>query len=255
MERYIKGAEPFELGAGRRGCLLIHGFTGSPYEVRPLGETLAAAGYRVSGPALAGHATDPADLDRTSWRDWVRSADEALTALRSECGTVFVAGLSMGGLVAARLSVKRPADVSALAILAAPLYLTGENALFVAASLLTPLRFVVPSVKKTPEKDERLRAIRERNPSYDCVPTRAAASFGAFMVRSRLTIRRVRQPALLVFSRADQDVPYGNVHLFACGLGSKVVRKVSLDDSAHLMTLDREAGRICSEVRRFFDEF
>ncbi|MBI5527460.1 MAG: alpha/beta fold hydrolase [Deltaproteobacteria bacterium] len=255
MERYIKGAEPFELGGGRRGCLLIHGFTGSPYEVRPLGESLAAAGYRVFGPVLAGHATDPADLDRTSWRDWVRSADEALTLLRADCDTVFVAGLSMGGLVASRLAAERPSDVAAVAILAAPLYLTGENGLFVAAALLSPLRFVVPRVKKTLEKDERLRAIRERNPSYDCVPTRAAASFGAFMVRSRFSIRRVRQPALLVFSRADQDVPYGNVHLFAWGLGSSVVRKVTLEDSAHLMTLDHEADRVCAEVRRFFDEF
>lgn len=254
MATYIKGAEPFELGeTGGRGCLLVHGFTGSPYEMRPLGEHLAAAGYRVSAPALAGHATDPADLDRTTWRDWVGSADDALTALRARCPAVFVAGMSMGGLVAAELAAARPADVTAVAILAAPLWLSGLNGMFVTAARFTPLRRVLPSIAKPAETDPRLREIRANNPSYDRVPTRAAGAFWDFMWRMRRRARDVRAPALVIYSRTDGDVPFVNARLMARTLGSEEIRRVTLDDSAHLMLLDRDAPRVCGEVRAFFD--
>ena len=35
---------PFTLGKGEDACLLVHGFTGSPWDLRPLGEALAARG-------------------------------------------------------------------------------------------------------------------------------------------------------------------------------------------------------------------
>src|SRR5437764_946463 len=47
--------QPFRIRGGTRGCLLIHGFAGTPPEMRGLGEYLAAAGYDVMGPLLAGH--------------------------------------------------------------------------------------------------------------------------------------------------------------------------------------------------------
>ena len=253
MARYIQGAEPFDLGEGGRGCLLVHGFTGSPYEMRPLGEHLARAGYRAAGPALAGHATDPADLDRTTWRDWVRSADDALSMLRERCPTVFVAGLSMGGLVAAELAAARPHDVTAVAILAAPLWLGGLNGMFVTAARFTPLRFILPAIAKPVEADPVLAAIRAHNPSYDRVPTRAAAQFWDFMWHMRRRIRQVRAPALVIYSRADGDVPFINARWMGRRLGSAEIRRVTLDNSVHLMTLGRDAPRVCGEVQAFFD--
>ena len=40
---------------GPRGVLCLHGFTGTPFEVRPLAEALAGRGYTVLAPVLAGH--------------------------------------------------------------------------------------------------------------------------------------------------------------------------------------------------------
>jgi carboxylesterase len=41
-------------GAGRGAALCLHGLTGTPYQVRPIGEALAAAGIAAIGPALPG---------------------------------------------------------------------------------------------------------------------------------------------------------------------------------------------------------
>jgi len=50
------GAEPFFLSGSRCGCLLVHGFTGTPKEMRWMGENLHSQGYTVLGIRLSGHA-------------------------------------------------------------------------------------------------------------------------------------------------------------------------------------------------------
>src|SRR4051812_28032023 len=78
----LPGAESFFLPGGPTGVLLLHGFTSSPAEVRPLGDFLAAQGYTVYSPLLAGHGTAPEDLRGTTWRDWVASAEAGEEVLR-----------------------------------------------------------------------------------------------------------------------------------------------------------------------------
>ncbi len=43
------------------GCLLVHGFTGTPQNVRPLADYLARRGLAVSAPRMPGHGTTVAD--------------------------------------------------------------------------------------------------------------------------------------------------------------------------------------------------
>src|SRR2546427_383316 len=91
---------PFRLepAGARSAVLLLHGFTGSPWEVRPLGESLAARGYCVLGPRLPGHGTDPEAMLYVTHLDWEREAESALASLKN-FDRVFVAGLSMGALL------------------------------------------------------------------------------------------------------------------------------------------------------------
>src|SRR4029077_21197105 len=89
-------AKPFRIDRGPVSCLLLHGLTGTPYEMRDLGEALAAAGVSVSCPLLPGHGTDVRDLARTTWRDWEAAALAEFDALGPKSGSRFVCGLSMG---------------------------------------------------------------------------------------------------------------------------------------------------------------
>jgi carboxylesterase len=72
----IPTAEPFFFQGNKIGCLLIHGFTGAPKEMRWLGEYLANQGYTVLGVRLAGHATRPEDMRRMNWEDWAVSVED-----------------------------------------------------------------------------------------------------------------------------------------------------------------------------------
>jgi carboxylesterase len=107
----------------RRGVLCIHGFTGSPYEMRGLGEALAKRGMTVRGMALPGHATRIEDLYEKTWRDWVEGVTAEFDGLAGRCDRVAVVGQSLGGLLALYLATLRaPAAVVSLA---APLWLEG----------------------------------------------------------------------------------------------------------------------------------
>src|SRR5215469_2208865 len=108
---------PFDFAGDRRGVLLLHGFTGTPFEVRPLGERLARRGLTIVGPVVPGHCTSARSLEGTTWHDWEAGATAALDGLRARCDRVAVAGLSMGGLLAARLAFLRPQQIDALVLM------------------------------------------------------------------------------------------------------------------------------------------
>ena len=104
---------PFELPGKRPACLLIHGFTGTPWDVRPLGEALARAGHAVRAVRLPGHGTTPRAMLEAGAPDWLLACDEALAELP---GTqVAVAGLSLGALLALVLAARHPRRVAAVA--------------------------------------------------------------------------------------------------------------------------------------------
>src|SRR5881409_299059 len=108
--------------AGSRplGCLLVHGFTATPEEMRPLGEALAARGFPVRAVCLAGHGTDLAGLARTGWADWFASVTDGLARLQAEVPRVAVTGMSLGGLLALHLAATRPATVEGLVLCGTP---------------------------------------------------------------------------------------------------------------------------------------
>jgi carboxylesterase len=89
--------------------LVLHGFTGNPSSVRPLAEALVCAGVDVEMPRLPGHGTTIEDMMTTAWDDWFATALAGFDDLAGRCGSVVVAGLSMGGLLTLAVGMERPA--------------------------------------------------------------------------------------------------------------------------------------------------
>lgn len=105
------GHEPFRLvradadrsadGSPLRGALLVHGFAGSPRELRGLAAVLAASGWIVEVPLLPGHGPAFRDIAEYRVEDWVAAVEEAADSLRASGVTeLLVAGHSVGGSLA-----------------------------------------------------------------------------------------------------------------------------------------------------------
>ena len=92
----------------KTGVLMIHGFTGGPFEVAPFRQYLRSrTDWKIVVPVLAGHELDP-EIREASAKSWIMSAEIELRKLLKEMDEVIVVGFSMGGLIAMYLSLRYP---------------------------------------------------------------------------------------------------------------------------------------------------
>ncbi len=116
--------QPFIHQGGAPAALLIHGFMGSPAEMRPLGQRLHEVGWTVEGLQLPGFANQIDTLFERHSLDWQRAAVDAVEGLRDSHRPVMLVGYSMGAAVA--LSAARQTNVDAL-VLIAPFWKVGNR--------------------------------------------------------------------------------------------------------------------------------
>lgn len=112
----FNGAEhqPFHLMGGPQAALLIHGFPGTPAEMRPLGDALHAAGWTAHGLLLPGFGPQIETLLQRRQEDWSAAVAESLRALRREHDQVLLVGYSLGGALALAAAADDPPDGLAL---------------------------------------------------------------------------------------------------------------------------------------------
>jgi carboxylesterase len=249
----LEKTAPFELGRGEDACLLLHGFTGSPWDVRPLGEALAARGLYVRAIQLPGHGTTPEALLHVSHRDWLQAAAHALLALRDYRRT-FVAGLSMGALLALRLAADYPERVQGLALVAPAVRFQGPK-----MWLLKRLRHagllerVKPWVEKTGTDLSDPAALAEA-PILPAFPSVRLQDLWTLQDEAMETLPRVRCPALVAVAEQDHVVDPAGGRLLVRGLtASPQVRYISLKDGFHIIPRDKGGPLLASEVGSFLE--
>jgi carboxylesterase len=263
----IKPSE-FHLRGGRAGVLLIHGLTGTPTEMRFVGNGLNRAGFTVLGMQLAGHCGDEADLLATGWRDWYASVVAAAGRLQHEVDHLFVAGLSMGAVLALKLAIDRPDEVDGVGLYGTTFFHDGW-----ATPPLGRLAFLLPlgvrlgigrnkvSMESPPYgiKDERIRnrivaamlAGDSEAAGLAGFPWPSLAEFQRLSSHVRNRISRVRAPCVIVHSSDDDIASLRNVRIVQRGARAPV-ETVLLDDSYHMVTVDRQRGELIERSAGFF---
>lgn len=241
----LPGAGAYWFEGNDVGCLLIHGFTGTPQNVRPLADYLARRGLAVSAPRMPGHGTTADDLDRTGPEEWLAAAEEALAEMRGRCETVFVAGISLGGTLTLELARRHP-DLPGIVVMAAP---------------VLPLEALEPVVKD-PDRPKSIPApwstvgvltedVGVGGIAYLEMPLGALERGMQLMTTVREGLADVRSPALLLYGDADQIVDKANGPFVLDGIGSTDKRLLPLADSSHEVTLDVDRERVMVEVYDF----
>ncbi len=252
ITQYIHGAEPFFHRGNSVGCLLLHGFTGTPNEMRELGTRLHAHGYTVHGPALAGHATKIEDMLPTRWDDWYRTATEAYDQLSETCETIFAIGLSLGGMLALHLAAHRA--VSGVVGIGTPASV--KNWKIFPFRILPPLFRLMPTIKKnlarSDAQDPNLNGNHIRYMEY---PTLAAASMiRDFFPHVMNDLRDVRAPALLFQAHGDRVVPRRSMETIHAKLGSREKEMVWLERGGHQVLEDYDKEKASEQIARFIHD-
>jgi carboxylesterase len=239
----IDQVQPFAFDRGPIGCVLLHGFTAAPKEMRSLGDYLAARNYTVRGVRYAGHGTSPQDLARTTWRDWVASAEAAVAELRGCCTQVWSIGLSLGGLISLHLAERQLVDgVCAIA----PAIFPPDRRMALARLLVS---FMPYSHKDLADLQDPI-ALAE-HADYDLFPTRAVAELNALMRHTRRRLTQIDVPLLLIFARHDRVVSLNALQTIWSRVASTDKQQLILERGGHIVTEDYDKEIAFAAIEQF----
>jgi carboxylesterase len=245
---------PIAWGDGERGVLLIHGLTGTPYEVRPFARALAQRGFAVRAPRLRGH-DDLHTLETVTWRQWYAGVEAAFDELRDggRRRTV-VLGFSLGALLALRLAALRPRELHGLVSVSVPLSMPGwqKSAIFALARMRRhPWLGGLVGVLPRAGPDVRIEREFRSSPSLRAFPWPALAELAALQDEVGELLPLVRAPLLLLHGAYDHVAPPEGSARVAQRVGSVTVRRILLPSSFHIVALDLDRARACAEVVEF----
>jgi len=239
--RIIPGCEPLFLKGGPTACLLLHGFTNSPYELRAMGEYLHKEGYTVSIPLIPGHGTIPEDLREKKWVEWYENIKAELFNLRKKYNRVFIVGFSMGASLALHLSAHY--EVNAVVTLAPVLYLKNKFSF-----LSHFIHLIFPYSKKLSGPDIKADV---KTVSYSKIPTKSLSELLKFSRHLREDLQDIYAPVMIVYARKDHVVDNKSANEIYKRISSKNKRILELQESFHIMTLDVEKDKVFIEIADF----
>ena len=241
----VTGADPFLFVGNNKGILLVHGYTGTPAEMRELGEKLNKDGYTTMGVLLPGHGTRPEDITGVTWKQWYEAVENAYYELSKNCTEISVVGMSMGSLLtlvaADRLPVKK------IVLMSAPIFLFDWRIRF-----LWILKFFIPVIKK------RVRIIdaQERfNIAYDCLPVSGVEEITKLIKYCKKeVIPSVCVPCLIVQSKNEHTVRPKSANFIYNQIGSKIKKLFWLENSKHVLTLYEDRDKVYEAIKKFLKE-
>ena len=239
-------APSFFYPEGKTGVLFIHGFTASPQEMQPLALHLRQQGFTCLGVRLAGHGTNEQDLLSTSWRDWYESALQGLCELEKHCESIFVVGLSMGGLLATLLARDYPQRICGLSLLG-PAFYPNSRFLFMAPWL----RFFIKAIHKGEASKKYIDG--HGLFSYPSMPLPALAQLYQLIKEARRAWPHITRPTQITMGKHDHTVkPSSAIDLFN-RLGSTAKDLVYLSNSGHILTVEPDAPCLFAAVFKFLN--
>jgi carboxylesterase len=235
------------LPGGPSGVVLVHGYTGTPMELRPLGDYLAAQGFTVLGVRLPGHGSTWQDLEQTTWPEWYEAVVRGVQKLQDCCENVSVAGLSLGGLLAIKAAAELP--LASVVLMSTPIYVRDWR-----APLVKYLQFFIRRLKRHKYNGTALR--QRYDFSYAEMPTKPLPSLFALRDLCRDEyLPQVTVPALVIQSKVEHTVKPASAQFIYDELSSRNKQLLWLQQSGHVLTLDEESPLVCAAVGTFLKEY
>lgn len=235
-------AQPFYHPGDETGCLVLHGFTGTPANIRVVADKLAEAGYTVYAPLLSGHGTTLRDMDAQTGAVWVNDALQAYDKLMNAgCTRIFLLGLSMGGILCALTAQERRCD--GLVLMSTPFRMRRylKNAMRVSPAV----RFLIT---------ERGGARHTQDPyaqGYPGVPLRKLRDLDELTLRARGGLYKLECPILILQSELDTRVDLKSVPIAQYGVRSTDVTTILLHHSPHGCSYGPERDAVAAYCLEF----
>jgi carboxylesterase len=239
-----ENAKDFYFPGNKTGILLIHGFTGSPSEMRYLGDYLKDRNFSVRGVLLKGHGTSPEDMKKTNHKDWIKSAEDGYLELSESCDEIFVVGFSMGGAIALHLA--RKYDIKGVVSLATPIRILNRQ--YYIGAIVKYLSFAIGRQPKI---------VKQKDPfiiNYDRTSIKCIISLIQLINMVKLDLHKVEKPILIMQSYGDGTVHPSSANFIYKRVASTDKSIIFLHKSGHVITCDCEKEQVFDEIHNFINK-
>ncbi len=232
------------------GFLLIHGFTGTHFDMEPLEIFLKNRNYTVFNIVLPGHETSEEDLETKKWFEWTNYAQEKLDQLKNMCAKIFVIGLSMGGAITLFLGYRNP-DIDGLITLATPCK-TPDWKLYV----LRALPFIVYLYSRHPNIDCNWEDLdtKKVHKCYAKIPTRSALQLHKLLINVKKNLFRITNPILILQSKNDETVSMKHAKQIFNKVKSKDKKMVQIEKGGHVISVDSGKEQAFAAIEEWIKE-
>jgi len=246
MNQIIPTAEPFffpgvstsSTTGAKIGVLLTHGFTGAPKEMRWMGEYLNREhGFTCLGLRLAGHATQPEDMIRSSYTDWLASVEDGYHLLAGMAESIYLMGLSMGGVLTLTAASYLP--VKGLVTMSTPYKLPDDPRLR-HVEWISKFAPYMPKSNEEPGASWFDKQAFQEHVSYPQNPMHAIGELNKLMGVMQASLPKVTAPILLIHSRDDHYVLEESMPRLYEQLGSTHKHMLWIEGSGHVITRDAQ---------------
>jgi carboxylesterase len=243
--------------------LLIHGLTGSPFELKHLARRLHKAGFSVRAICLAGHGSTIEHLKLTRWEDWYGTIIDTFREMKKKYQTVSVAGLCMGALLALYLASEVGHELAAISLMSTTIFYDGWSLpwykFLLPLSYLPPFCYFYSYEEREPYgiKNESVRRhvaalLRDNDIAYSTFPSQSMHELFKLIREVKKSLPRVNVPTLILHALEDDLASIRSADYVEEHITSRVVRKVFLEDTYHMLTLDNQKEAVAKETVDFF---
>ncbi|MGO4494376.1 alpha/beta hydrolase [Paenibacillus sp. 2RAB27] len=217
----------------KQPCLLFHGFTGGPYEVEPLARHLRERGQLCEVPILPWNGECRHQLHASRWEDWVQAAEWHAAKMTETYGSFDMVGFSMGGLLAAYLSVRYPIR---------KLILLNTAVIYVSPGRLLNV------LREEWKYQRKISFIKGKS-----TPLVATWQFTRLVRHLKPELSLVNKPTLIAQAERDQVIhPQSARYIYSKLRGQRELHWHAKSD--HLICLSEDAPALFRQVSTFLDK-
>jgi len=240
--------EIFLQGDNGRAVILIHGLTGTPHEMKPLGI-----------------------LKTTRWPDFYQSARKAFIQTKDNYDLIFVSGLSVGALLSLLLAEEFPDRIAGVSCLSPTLFYDGWNApwyqCFLPLVTWNFLKYFFYFKEDPPYgiKNKEISKLVHRyysTASINDISGVARYGYPYFPVAllhqqnllAKYLIRKlkdIRVPVQFIQAKDDDVTSPKNSQFIHDRIKSEIKEIILLYNSYHVITADQERDKVAEEMEKF----
>ncbi len=226
------------------GCLIIHGFAGTPQEVGDIERHLKKKNWLVYCPELPGHDGTRDGLKSVTYKHWLYKAKIALEELLVRCEKVYVIGFSMGGMIASYLASQYSIDRLVLISTAAYYINPKQMVQDVTGWFLEGIRGELSS-------DDLYQFYREK---IMRTPMTATIEFARMVRKLRPHLDQVTVPTLVIHGENDGLVPHKSAEYIYEHIQSEEKELYFFPKAKHYIWFGEQKEQLLNEIDNFFSK-